>query len=801
MIERRVIPISLEEEMKRSYLDYAMSVIVGRALPEVRDGLKPVQRRILFAMQEAGNLWNRPFRKSARVVGDVVGKYHPHGDAAVYDALVRMAQDFSLRYPLVEGQGNFGSMDGDPPAAMRYTEVRLSPIAGQMLADLDMDTVDFLPNYDGTLREPEVLPARLPNLLVNGSGGIAVGMATNIPPHNLGEVVDALLALLDDPSLPDERLLEIIPGPDFPTGGIICGRSGLREAYLRGRGQIVVRGRATVQEERGRAQIVITELPFQVNKARLVERIAELARERKIEGIAEVRDESDREGMRVVVELRRDGQPQVVLNQLFQHTQLQVTFGIILLVIADRQPRVMSLRELLSAFLEHRREVVRRRSAFQLKEVSHRLHLVEGLRRALEELDEVVELIRGSRNAAEARGRLRERLGISEQQAQAILQMRLERLTALEREALGQEEASLRRQRRELEAILSDPDRLREVIRRELLELKERFADPRRTQIVEEEAHIGREDVIPNLPALVTITRSGYVKRSPLGSFRAQRRGGRGLLAMSPKEGDELGLVTVGLTLQWLLLLSSRGRAFWLRVHQLPEGERGGRGRSLVNFLSLAPQEEIAAALSLSDPEEGQLLVATRRGMVKLLELSALRHARSAGVQAIGLLPDDRPVSARLWREGAQALAISRLGMALRFDPAELRVQGRAARGVRGMRLDPNDELLCVEVLPPEGFLFTVTAEGWGKRTPLEEFSPHHRGGRGVRAVRPGEAELAAAAVLPPGAEELVLATNRGRIIRLRVREVPVLHRPSRGTRLMALEPGERPVGAEVLPP
>ncbi len=800
-----ILQVPLEEELKRSYLDYAMSVIVGRALPDVRDGLKPVQRRILYAMHEMKNDWNKPHKKSARIVGEVIGKYHPHGDAAVYDTLVRLAQDFTMRYPLVDGQGNFGSVDGDAPAAMRYTEVRLSRIAHEMLADIEKETVDFAPNYDNTLLEPVVLPSKLPNLLVNGASGIAVGMATNIPPHNLGEVVEALIAMLQNPQITLDELLRHIKGPDFPTGGLIVGLEGIREAYLTGKGHIRMRGRAVIERERGRTAIVITEIPYQVNKAKLVERIAELAQQKKLEGIAEVRDESDRDGIRVVVELKREkaDQARVILNQLYKHTPLESTFGVIMLALVRGRPELLSLREVLWHFLVHRREVVLRRTQYDLRKARERAHILEGLLKALDHLDEIIALIRGSRTPAEAKEKLIRRFDFSGAQAQAILDMRLQRLTALERENRRAEHQELKRQIAWFEKILSDEETLKGVIEAELRELKEKYADPRRTEIVPEEGEVSWEDLVVEESMVVTVTYRGYVKRLPLSTYRQQRRGGKGVSGLSVSEEDAVKDLYVATTHEVFLCFTNRGRAYWLRVLDIPQAGRQARGTPLTNLLQLAEGEQVTTVVPVKEFSEGRFVVfATRQGLVKKTELSEFRHPRSTGILALKLHEGDELVAAALTEGRHEILLLTRRGQAIRFPEDQVRPMGRAAAGVKGIDLAPEDEVVSLLVLPPEERrdLLTVTAFGYGKRTPLSEYRPQSRGGKGIIAARiDAKSGELAGGLLVLEEDEILLLSDAGKIIRLRVRDIPYKGRATRGVKLFFLNGKERIVGLAVV--
>ncbi|MBI2903463.1 MAG: DNA gyrase subunit A, partial [Candidatus Methylomirabilis oxyfera] len=716
-----VRPTDIHEEMRRSYLDYAMSVIIGRALPDVRDGLKPVHRRVLYAMQELGLAFNRPYKKAARVVGEVLGKYHPHGDTAVYDTIVRLVQDFSMRYPLVDGQGNFGSVDGDAPAAMRYTEVRLAKIAQEMLRDIDKETVDFAPNFDDTLQEPTLLPAALPNLLVNGSSGIAVGMATNIPPHNLGETVDALLLQLDDPEVTLDRLMEVLPGPDFPTAAYIHGRQGIRDAYTSGRGLIQMRAKAFVEKGRGgRESIIISELPYQVNKAKLIERIAELARDRRIEGISDLRDESDREGMRIVIELKKDTPPEPILNQLYKHTPMQSTFGVIMLALVDNQPKVLKLEEMLHHFIEHRKTIVLRRTRFDLKKAEERAHILEGYRIALDHLDEVIALIRRSRSVDEARAGLMAQFGLSQIQAQAILELRLQRLTQLERQKIQDEYSETLQAIERYRAILASDALVRQIIKDELLALKEAYGDARRTQILEETADIQLEDMLADEEMVITITHSGYIKRSNLNVYRSQRRGGKGTTGMATKEEDYVEHLFVATTHSYILLFTNQGKVHWLKVHELPQLGRAAKGKALANFLQLGGGETITTMIPIREFEvDRYLLMATKRGIIKKTELNAYGNPRAGGIIAITLDEGDELIVVRMTKGDDEVLLGTRQGMAIRFKEEEARPVGRAARGVIGISLEDGDEVVGVEVVSPGAAALTVTERGYGKRTEL----------------------------------------------------------------------------------
>ncbi len=790
-----VHPIDIHEEMRRSYLDYAMSVIIGRALPDVRDGLKPVHRRVLYAMHEMGLTFNRPYRKAARVVGDVLGKYHPHGDAAVYDTIVRMVQDFSMRYPLIDGQGNFGSVDGDAPAAMRYTEVRLARLAQEMLRDIDKETVDFVPNYDDSTQEPALLPTVLPNLLVNGSSGIAVGMATNIPPHNLTEVVDAVILQLQNPEVTIDELMQVLPGPDFPTAGYIHGRQGILDAYRTGRGLIQMRAKAAVEKVRGgRENIVVTELPYQVNKAKLVERIAELVREKKIEGLADLRDESDREGMRIVLELKRDEPALPILNSLYKHTAMQSTFGVIMLALVDNQPRVLPLKEVIGHFVEHRKTVVVRRTRFELRQAEARAHILEGYRIALDHLDAVIQLIRRSRSVDEARTGLVGQFGMTETQAQAVLDLRLQRLTQLERQKIQDEYQQTIQLIARLQAILGNEALVREIIREELVALKEQYGDPRRTQILEETADISLEDTLADEEMVVTISHGGYIKRSPLTVYRAQRRGGKGMAGMATKEEDYVEHLFVATTHSFLLLFTNLGRVHWLKVHELPQLGRAAKGKALVNFLQVQPGETVTAMIPIRQFEvDKYLLMATRRGVVKKTELSAYANPRVGGIIGLTLDEGDELIAVRLTGGRDEVFLATRQGMAIRFDEGEVRIIGRTGRGVVGIALEPGDGVVAAEVVRPGTAILTVTERGYGKRTELEEYRLQGRGGKGIINLRVTEKNGPVVGTLQvQEQDQVMMISQEGKVTRLHVREISVIGRATQGVRLQGLEANDR---------
>jgi DNA gyrase subunit A len=793
------VSVKLEDQMQKSYMDYAMSVIIGRALPDVRDGLKPVHRRVLYAMYDLGTDWNKPFKKSARIVGDVIGKYHPHGESAVYDALVRMAQDFSLRYPLIQGQGNFGSVDGDPPAAMRYTEVRMARLGGELLADIEKETVDFTPNYDGSLNEPAILPARFPNLLVNGSSGIAVGMATNIPPHNLNEVIDATIAAIRDPEIGFEKILEILPGPDFPTAGFILGRSGIREAYLTGRGTIQLRARALVERQKRteRESIVITEIPYQVNKAKLLEKIAELVQEKRIEGISDLRDESDREGMRVVIELKRDAMAQVVLNQLFKHTQMQITFGIILLGILHGQPAVLHIKDLILQFINHRKEMVTRRTRFELGKAEANAHILEGLKIALDHLDRVIALIRGSKTPRDAKEGLMAKFSLSEVQAQAILDMRLQRLTNLEREKINEEYKALIQLIARLREILGNERLLLNVIVEELNEIKGRYGDERRTEIVEEAQDLQLEDLIVEEDMAVTISHTGYIKRNAISLYRSQRRGGRGKTGMTTKEEDFVEHLFVASTHSYILFFTDAGKVYWLKVHEIPQGGRMSRGKAIVNLLNLSGGEKITAILPVRNFAEGKnILMATKQGVIKKTELMAYSNPRTGGIIALTLDPGDELISAGLTDGIKEVLLSTRDGKAIRFKEEEARVLGRTARGVRGITLEEGDGLVAMDILSPQNqgaSVLSVTENGYGKKTPVGEYPLQGRAGKGVITIKtsPRNGKMIGVQQITEQ-DEVMLITDHGKIIRLRGGEISIIGRNTQGVKLIDLEPGEK---------
>lgn len=790
------LTVNIEEEMKVSYLDYAMSVIIGRALPEVRDGLKPVQRRILYAMFREGLLPGKKYSKCAGVVGEVLKKYHPHGDTAVYDALVRLAQDFNLRYPLVDGQGNFGSIDGDPPAAYRYTEARLAKIAEELLADIDKETVDFVPNFDETTEEPKVLPSRIPNLLINGSSGIAVGMATNIPPHNLGEIIDGLVFLLENPEATVEDLMSFIKGPDFPTGGVIHGTSGIREAYEHGRGLIKIRAKARVEKEyKGGENIIISELPYQVNKARLIEKIAELVRDKKIEGISEIRDESDRDGIRIVLELKRGERAEVILNNLYKHTQMESTFGVIMLALVGGQPHILNLKRLLSHFLQHRRDVVTRRTRFELRKAEERAHILEGLKIALDHLDEIISLIRSSKSPEEAKAELMTRFPLTEVQSQAILDMKLQRLTGLEREKIINDYRDTLKEIERLKAILASDALIAKIIKDELLDIKSRYADERRTEITEETKEITLEDLITEEDMVITLSHLGYIKRNPLSAYRSQRRGGKGLTGMETKEEDYVEQLFIGSTHDYMLFFSNLGRLYWLKIYQIPEAGRAAKGKALVNLLTLSEGEKITTALPIRDFKEGYLVMFTKNGMVKKTPLEEYSNPRGKGIIAISLDEGDELIAVRKTNGQNDFIIGTREGLSIRFNEEDVRPMGRTAKGVIGIRLQEGDEVVSAEVIETNTTLLTVTEKGLGKRTALNEYPVQGRGGKGVISIKvTPKGGKAVGLIQVRDEDEVVMITNNGKLIRTIAGNISIQGRNTQGIKLMDVEPEDRVV-------
>lgn len=821
------ISVNIEDEMKKSYMDYAMSVIIGRALPDVRDGFKPVHRRCLYAMYDMGNDYNKPYKKSARVVGDVIGKYHPHGDTAAYDTIVRMAQEFSLRYPMVDGQGNFGSVDGDSPAAMRYTEIRMSKLAHEMLADLDKETVDMGANYDDSLKEPLVLPAKIPNLLVNGSSGIAVGMATNIPPHNLGEVVNGVIATIDNPSITLEELMTHIPGPDFPTAGFIYGRDGIVSAYSTGRGIIQMRARARVEKQKKseRESIIVTEIPYQVNKAKLIEKIAELVREKKIEGISDLRDESDRDGMRIVIELKKDENPQVLLNQLYKQTAMQSSFGIIMLAIVSNRPKVLTLKETIRHFIDHRREIVTRRTVFELKKAEARAHILEGLKIALDWLDSVIELIRASKTPLEAKEGLMagkfadpawlEKLNLvapsvenrspflSDVQAQAILDMRLHRLTGLEREKIVEEFMDVMRYIARLKEILGSETEILAIVKTELLEVKEKFGDARRTEIIAQTADITLEDTIVEEDMVVNITHTGYIKRSAVSLYRAQRRGGKGKTGIKTKDEDFVVHLFIASTKDYLLFFTDAGKVFWLKVYELPEGGRATRGKAIVNLLNLSPEEKVTAILPVREfTDDKYIMMATRHGVVKKTPLLEYSHPRAGGILAVNLDEGDKLIEVALTDGKQDVLLASKNGKSIRFREEDARPQGRVTRGVRGMTLEDDDHVIGMEIVNDltGSTIFTVTENGFGKRTELGEYRAQSRGGKGVITIKTTDRNGCVVGIKQVTDEnDMMLISDQGKILRVPVAGFSIIGRNTQGVRLMVTEADERIVAVAKL--
>jgi DNA gyrase subunit A len=807
-LRQKIIPVNIEEEMKKSYLDYSMSVIVGRALPDVRDGLKPVHRRILYAMSELSLYHNRGYKKSARLVGETMGKYHPHGDQAIYDTVVRMAQDFSMRYPLVDGQGNFGSIDGDPAAAMRYTEVRMTAFAEELLRDIDKETVDMVTNFDDTLKMPSVLPSIIPNLLVNGASGIAVGMATNIPPHNLNEVIDALLAMIENPNITIEEIMEYIPGPDFPTGGIVVGTEGIKRAYKKGRGRIKVRGKAFVETQKnGRESIIINELPYVVNKANLIAKIASLVRDKKLDGISDIRDESDREGLRIVIEVKRGSIPEIILNQLYKYTRLQNTFGIIMIALQkDNVPKTMSIKTVLRHFLDHRKEVVTRRTQYELKKAEARAHILEGLKKALDHIDEVIQIIKKSSEPKEAKARLMERFEFSDAQAQAILNMRLQRLTNLERKSLEEEYLKLIKFIEELKSILANPGKLLQVIKDEFNEIKEKYGDSRRTDIIKSAEELSIEDLMAEEEMVITISHQGYIKRLPVKRYKKQARGGRGVTAMTTKEEDWVESMFIASTHSWILFFTNLGNCYWLKVRELPEGGRRTRGRAIVNLLNLSDNgdEMIKNVLPVKDFEEDKyIIMATRQGLIKKTELSAFSNPRTGGIIAIKLVEGDDLIEVGITDGTNDIIVATRLGMAIRFPESDVRAMGRNTQGVKAITLkNNNDSVVGMVVVKRDATLMTVAENGYGKRTKLSEYRSQHRAGKGViniKAIMRNGPVVSIKEVLDE--DELMIITYKGMVIRLPIGDVSIIGRNTQGVKLINLQQGDRVVDVARLAP
>jgi DNA gyrase subunit A len=792
------VPVYIEEEMRESFMAYAMSVIISRALPDVRDGLKPVHRRVLYAMYDAGNTSDKPYKKSARLVGDIMGKYHPHGDSAIYDTIVRMAQDFNLRYTLVDGQGNFGSIDGDNPAAMRYTEIRMTPLAEEMLADIEKETVDFIPNYDDSLREPAVLPSRIPNLLINGSAGIAVGMATNIPPHNLSEVIDGLVALIENPNLTIQELMKHIPGPDFPTAGFIHGLEPIAQAYNEGKGIIQMRGKAFTEtvKRTSKEQIIISEIPYMVNKKRLIEQIAELVNDKKIDGVGDLRDESDRDGMRIVVELKRDAVAEIVINQLYKHTALQESFGVNMLAIVDGKPRLLNLKEALKAFVDHRKEVVTRRTAYDLRKAEERLHILEGYRIALDNLDAVIALIRGAADPKVAKDGLMMNFGLSEIQAQAILDLRLQRLTGLERDKIMEEHRETVELIAKLRAILADEKEIYKIVVEELKEIKKNYGDERRTKIIDRSEEISIEDLIVDEDMAVTISHEGYIKRNPVTLYRAQRRGGKGKIGTTTREEDFVEYMFIASMHAYILFFTTIGKVYWIKVHELPQASRAARGRPIVNLLNLESGERVSAFLPVREFQQGRYIVfATKNGLMKKTELMAYSNPRPSGIRAIGLEQGDEVIGVRL-TDGQQELILSTSdGQSIRFKEEQVRPTGRGTFGVVGMKLEPKDKVVSMEILSLGADILTVAEGGFGKRTEMDEYRLQSRGGKGIITMKTTEKTGRVIGVQLVGPDDqLMLITNTGKIIRLRINDIRVIGRNTQGVRLIELEEGERVV-------
>jgi DNA gyrase subunit A len=789
--------VNIEEEMRKSYLEYSMSVIVGRALPDVRDGLKPVHRRVLYAMHDMKNYFNRPYKKSARVVGDVIGKFHPHGDAAVYDTIVRLAQDFSMRYPLVDGQGNFGSVDGDPPAAMRYTEVRMTRLAQNFLDDIDKETVDFVPNYDGSLMEPSLLPTSIPNLLVNGSSGIAVGMATNIPPHNLTEVTQAVERVIDDPEVTIKDLMRIVPGPDFPTAGFILATAGIKDAYETGKGIIKIRARAFIEKVgQNRERIIISEIPFMVNKAKLLERIAELVKDKKVEGISDIRDESDRDGMRVAVDVKREGNALVIMNRLYKYTQMEVSFGIIFLAIVKGRPQVLNLKEMLALFVEHRREIIVRRTIYDLRKAEERAHILEGLKKALDALDEIIETIRSSADPKEAKSRLMADFSLTEAQAQAILDMRLQRLTGLEREKIQSEYQELLKNISQYKAILASPAMVLQIIKDEMKQIRESFGDERRTEILHEAGEIDVEDLIAEEDMVVTISHEGYIKRNPISLYRAQRRGGKGLTGARPKEEDFVEMLFVASSHDYLLFFTNKGRVYWKKVHEVPEAGRMSRGKAIVNLLELQKGEKVATTLAVRTFEANRFVVmATKEGLVKKTELAAYANPRTGGIVAIKINEEDELIGVRVSTGSQDIFLTTRQGKSIRFHEDEIREMGRVAAGNIGIRMESGDQVVGMDVLDEGATILTVTENGFGKRTRTGEYRVQGRGGKGILTIKTTQRNgLVVYACQVTDPDELMIITEQGKIIRLKVADISVIGRNTQGVKLIDLAEGEKVV-------
>lgn len=797
--KEKILLRSIDVEMKHSYIDYAMSVIVGRALPDVRDGLKPVHRRILFGMHELGVYSDKPYKKSARIVGDVLGKYHPHGDVAVYDALVRMAQDFSYRYPLISGQGNFGSIDGDSAAAMRYTEVRMAKISEELLADIEKETVDFADNFDGSLKEPVILPAKLPNLLINGSSGIAVGMATNIPPHNLGEVVDAIVMQIDNPEVSLNEMMTVIKGPDFPTGAEIHGRKGIESAYLTGRGSIKVRSKIRIEAHKGRKSIIVTEIPYLINKSELVKSIASVVQEKKIEGIADLRDESSKAGIRIVIELKPNSDEKVVLNQLYKHTQLQTTFGIINLALVDGRPKILSLKELISEYIKHRQIVVRRREEYKLKKAEARVHILEGFQVALENIDAVVKILKGSDTVENVFNLLTKTFNLSEEQVKAILNMRLQQLTKLERNKIQDELDSLKKDIALYKDILSSESKILEVIKKELLEIKEKYADKRRTEIFDEAKELDVEDLIPNDRVVITRTREGYIKRCNISVYKIQKRGGRGVKSMATKEEDIVENLCVANNHDYILFFTDKGKVYWLKAYKIPEGTKQSKGKALINLINLNPNEKVTNMIPITNFNEGFLLMATEKGMVKKTEISEYSNPRTTGIIAIKLTDKDKLIEVKKTSGNDYVLLVTKNGKSIKFSEKDVRTTGRSSQGVRGIRLKKDDKVVSMVLADESAQILTATEKGYGKRTPLSEYRIQKRGGQGIIDIKTGERNgcVIGAKIVHPGDEVSILSSN-GTIIKMKADDIRMTRRNTMGVRLMRVDEGAKLTAIEV---
>ncbi|MDD5310206.1 MAG: DNA gyrase subunit A [Candidatus Omnitrophica bacterium] len=791
----KIVPVYIEDEMKDSYISYAMSVIVGRALPDVRDGLKPVHRRILYGMKELGLEHTKPYKKSARIVGEVLGKYHPHGDVAVYDSLVRMVQDFSLRYPLAEGQGNFGSVDGDSPAAMRYTEARMAAITEEMLSDLEKDTVEFVPNFDASLKEPVVLPATLPNLLINGSSGIAVGMATNIPPHNLSEVSQGVAAVIDNPDISIKDLMKIIKAPDFPTGGTICGREGIKQAYTTGRGLIKIRAKAGIEEQKsGKESIVITEIPYQVNKANMIEATAQLVTDKKVEGISDIRDESDKDGMRVVIELKRDANAQVILNQLFKHTQLEVSFGIIMLALVENRPKVLNLKQMLECYIAHRKEIVTRRTKFDLARAKERAHILEGLKKALANLDKIIELIKKSKSEAEAKEALIKKFDFSDVQAQAILEMQLRRLTALEREKLEAEYLELIKKIELYESILKSEKKVYQIVKEEVLKIKEKYGDERMTDVVGEVEDLEVEDLIAEEDVVITVSNTGYIKRLPVSAYRKQRRGGHGVTGADVKEEDFVEHLFIATTHEHILFFTNQGRVLWLKVYDVPQAGRQARGKAIINLLEMQQGEKMSAFIPVKEFKEGNFLVmTTKQGIIKKTTLEAYSHPRKGGIIGMTLEKGDELIGVEMTDGKREILLATKEGKAIRFPESQVRDMGRSAKGVKGIALGKKDEVIAMSVADPEATILTITSLGFGKRSQLKEYRTQSRGGKGIINIRVTEKNGEAVALKTVSDnDEIMIITEKGVIVRCPVKDVRSTGRAAQGVRIIKLDAKDR---------